>query len=737
MELSELERRRIYDLLCEKTQFGIYSMGRFSGFFSDAEIKAKDYGMKKLKDLLGAMTECIQLLPEDRKGIKAPVCFFPWGETPTIAEEEAVSLECVVEALRKEMPVGEPVKYRRVYAMLKRAGVAPEEYGFKKPSELLKQLSDVVEITHDAGGDLYYTLLAPVEEPTPVEEAEPAAPEVEEQPAPEPQEEKAPVVVRVASKSKKKKPQEAPEATPEITAAKELSPEAVEQLHGLVLRKYEKPGAVINARECDEYLKGEGMGSAQFGFEKPFHFLKRLPFLRTQKRQGKKGVYYTEYVLEEYPPKPAEEPKPEPVKPEPEPQPEPKPEPEKPAAPNHWLCPPENGILNRLCEHTGLDRTKLWSLIVEDYKQALAASAPRKGRYGNFCPYSFPLRFGGVDGGCVRILAKTDDSKAPNGTVHWQVSEIDYYALAETKPFDRLGRFAHLGDEEVQWNGLSLMAQPEQWMTSSGSGKWKLTILNSYITCRFNRLYLQDRIAYTADGQMAAFHTGLMDQHYHDIYACFSRNTKANAQKWNLDGFCVPGAGKLGKRLVMDFNPLPQAASFIRTLDDLYFDSKKPMFIDDHHILVDHIERLPLRFLQDTCRANANAMEHVVALGESMPYEQRMQIYDKLRKVVEQSPELYNTMMQKLSAAADVARHQVSRDYKIGIPSYYVSKNNMNLLLPLSFRNDGVVDNALELELTTSGSYIGHSILTIEQAYMDARQISASTGSWLQEALRR
>lgn len=746
MELSELERRRIYELLCSQTQFGVYSMARFSGFFSDAEVRAKDYGMK-LKDLLNAMPECIQLLPKDRKGVKNPVLFFSWGEPPAISDENTASLEPVAAVLRDLMPAGQPIKYRRVYALLKRAGIVPEEFGFKKPSELMKKLSDVVAISHDAVGDLYYTLLEspeadgseaqllPAEEP--IAEAveqlveEPMAEPVTE-PVEEPESKPASVVVRVKPKEEAIQA----ESTPEPVAIRELDHEAIALLHELVLKKYEKIGTVINARECDEYLKQTGNGSDQFGFAKPFNFLKRLPFLRSQKRQGKKGIYYTEYVLEDYPPKPMaiDEPIPEPPKEEPAPQ----KEPEKPqTSPNHWLCPPENGILTRLCDHTGLDRTKLWNCIVDDFKQAVSFNVPRKGRYGNYCPYPFQLRFPGVDGGFVRVLSKTDDSKVANGTVHWQIAEIDYYALAETKPFDRLGRYANLGDEEVQWSTLAQMAQPEQWSTAVGSGKWKLTILNSYITCRFNRLFLQDRIAYTPDGLMAAFHTGLMDQHYHDIYACFSPNNKPNQQKWVLDGFCVPGAGKLGKKLVMDFNPLPQPASFICTLDDLYFDSRKPMFIDDHHILVDHVERLPLRFLQDTCGATPEAMELVQALGETTAYEQRLSIYEKLRRTIEQSPELYNTMMQKLSAAADVARHQVSRDYKIGIPSYYVSKNNMNLLLPLSFRNDGVVDNALELELTSSGSYIGHSILTIEQAYMDARQISASTGSWLQEALRR
>ena len=823
MELSESERRRIYELLCGQTAFGVYSLSRFGSFFTDVDIRAKDYGLK-LKDLLGAMSECIQLLPEKYKGMKTPVLFFPWGQQPQAQKSEqpaepAKSLEPVVAVLRGVMPVGQPVKYRRVYLLLKRAGIAPEDYGCKKPSELMKKLSDWVGISRDAEGNLYYTLLetangdqipiqeqgqqqaAPVEtveEPTPVEEevvptAEAVKEESQEQtqlavedqpvvaakedPTAPPKEDKTPTVsVRVAPKAalsaasrtkKGKQSRQLPSKSVEevkqqeqkldteqepkmeqpaiaeelpaqepATPVRKLDQKALDDIHALVLERYEKAGTVINAYECDEYLRPSGNSSDQFGYAKPYPLLNQLPFLRTQKRMGKRGVLYTEYVLEEYPPAAPVEPAKQ------QPQEEPQEELALETAPtplNHWLCPPENHILSRLCEHTGLDRTKLWNCIVEDFKQAVTANPPRRGRPGTCCGYSFLLRFPGVDGGLVKLLVKSEDlrSGGANGSVHWQIVEIDYYSLMETKPFDRLGRYAYLGDEDVQWSGLAQMAQPEQWSTASSTGKWRLSILNSYITCRFNRLFLQNRIAYSPDGQMAAFHTGLMDQHYHDIYACFSPNTRPNQQKWALDGFCVPGAGRLGKKLVMDFNPLPQSASFIHTLEDLYFNNDRPMFLDDHHILVDHVERLPLRFLQDTCAAIPEAMEVVQALEQTQAFEQRAQLYEKLRKIVDQSPGLYNTMMQKLSAATDVARHQVCRDYKIGIPSYYVSKNNMNLLLPLSFRNDGMVDNALELELTSNGCYIGHSILTIEQAYMDARQISASTGSWLQEALRR
>ena len=55
----------------------------------------------------------------------------------------------------------------------------------------------------------------------------------------------------------------------------------------------------------------------------------------------------------------------------------------------------------------------------------------------------------------------------------------------------------------------------------------------------------------------------------------------------------------------------------------------------------------------------------------------------------------------------------------------------MSLMLPLALIDELKPDVALVVELTNSGSYQGQTILTLPQAYIDARLVCRLTGDWL------
>lgn len=56
----------------------------------------------------------------------------------------------------------------------------------------------------------------------------------------------------------------------------------------------------------------------------------------------------------------------------------------------------------------------------------------------------------------------------------------------------------------------------------------------------------------------------------------------------------------------------------------------------------------------------------------------------------------------------------------------------MSLMLPLCLEDDGRADAALVVELTRSGVYQGQTILTLQQAYLDARLVCRPNSEWLQ-----
>ena len=78
-----------------------------------------------------------------------------------------------------------------------------------------------------------------------------------------------------------------------------------------------------------------------------------------------------------------------------------------------------------------------------------------------------------------------------------------------------------------------------------------------------------------------------------------------------------------------------------------------------------------------------------------------------------------------------MARKRVRWNFKTAIPSYYPRANAMSLLLPLCLTDDDQVDAALVVQLVESGNYQGQTVLTMEQAYMNARLICRPDSDWL------
>ena len=73
---------------------------------------------------------------------------------------------------------------------------------------------------------------------------------------------------------------------------------------------------------------------------------------------------------------------------------------------------------------------------------------------------------------------------------------------------------------------------------------------------------------------------------------------------------------------------------------------------------------------------------------------------------------------------------KVSANYKLAVPQYFNGK--IQLLLPLCL-NDGVTpDLALVVTKNDSGNfYQGHTCLTMDMAYSNARLIAKPTTNWL------
>ena len=177
----------------------------------------------------------------------------------------------------------------------------------------------------------------------------------------------------------------------------------------------------------------------------------------------------------------------------------------------------------------------------------------------------------------------------------------------------------------------------------------------------------------------------------------------------------------------------PQPASYLERKEDLLFDLDREVVCDVHHIVVDNVHRLPVNFLRDELASSQECLG-ILAGIEDLTDGARGDRFEKLRIVIENDTRLFNRLSTSINAAIDVAKRQVRWNYKTAVPAYYPRTNSMNLLLPLILTDSPTPDVALVVELQKSGNYQGQTVVTMAQAYRDARLLCRPYIDWLSPA---
>lgn len=275
---------------------------------------------------------------------------------------------------------------------------------------------------------------------------------------------------------------------------------------------------------------------------------------------------------------------------------------------------------------------------------------------------------------------------------------------------------------------LASMARAEKWF--SGENGNDLNILRNYIAYTYYRLRHENKICFSANKNFAAFHTGLVSESYEDIYICFKPTELQDGPEWKYVGLCEAARGSLGKQLIQQFKPLPKPANYIESMEDVVFDARKPLYLDLDHILIDRLERLPLSFLESSLSADPESRELLRQLGACQEYQKPL-LYDRLRERVCSSRYAYDTLRHGLESVVNKAVKRLRWNYRLAIPCYYPKRNSMSMLLPMCFHDDNDPQAALVVHLTDSGNYLGHTLLSMDLAYVNARLVSSQESSWL------
>lgn len=226
---------------------------------------------------------------------------------------------------------------------------------------------------------------------------------------------------------------------------------------------------------------------------------------------------------------------------------------------------------------------------------------------------------------------------------------------------------------QVNWNEytsqLADIAASETWSNKTYPDNG---ILANYLVNTYKKLQAERKIIIESD--YALFNTGLFTKYYEPIYAYQTGSDISFLTDYEL--------GNKG------ITERPEKANYFSQPELLLFDWHYPINVHYPHILEDseNQKRIPKNILRSKNLIN---------------------IFDGA----------INTMKKKVAA-----------NYKVAIPQYFDGK--IQLLLPLCLQSDDKPD--LALVVTKVGNYYqGHTCLTLDMAYNNARLIAKPEDNWL------
>ncbi|MGC1310330.1 MAG: DUF3825 domain-containing protein [Phormidesmis sp.] len=284
-------------------------------------------------------------------------------------------------------------------------------------------------------------------------------------------------------------------------------------------------------------------------------------------------------------------------------------------------------------------------------------------------------------------------------------------------------------DEKV--GELAAIALPENWYFGpQPPDDFAYPILRSYLRYTFIRLQHERKVIASANSRYYAFNTGLLDRLLRPIYGLFARTGQFSDRTWDLS-FCIAGESSAGKALVAQFTDLPQAANYLANPEKAfyYLEAGAPQ-VDWQHVIKDNMARLPLAFLEQYAPAGF-VPRSTDGLTTPEFFDYKQSFIDAL----DADSIGYRNIVSKLEEALERTLKRIQINYKTAVPTYYPKINSIDLLLPMCLVDESIVDFAIVTRREPSGKYIGHTILTMRQAYNNARLICKLDEHWLSRSM--
>lgn len=265
----------------------------------------------------------------------------------------------------------------------------------------------------------------------------------------------------------------------------------------------------------------------------------------------------------------------------------------------------------------------------------------------------------------------------------------------------KLKDWTYLGNYDFFTNKLRLLTTeslaPEKW---SYAGKSDFGILKSYLNFTFEKLWQEREAAKEDDKQkyvymgekIACFNTGLYDKAWQPIFFYCEKNPYEGYQDWRFTAFYNSYTIKQSD-LSNTMSAELRRANYFEHPEALIYDIKLNIIPQWEHILYDEEN-----FLRIPEQLRTNGKEFCQNL---------------------------------ITGAINSVKKRIEANYKTVVPQWYGEK--IQLLVPLYLSNAEKPDLALVLSLSEDKTvYYGHTCLTTEMAYNNARLIARPDSYWLQ-----
>ena len=245
---------------------------------------------------------------------------------------------------------------------------------------------------------------------------------------------------------------------------------------------------------------------------------------------------------------------------------------------------------------------------------------------------------------------------------------------------------------------------PEKW---SYADKEDYGILQNYLNYTFEKLWNERSFVpkdnmqkYVYEGDTAAcFNTGLFDKNWQPIYFCCVKNPNEGQQTWMFKCFC--------NSYEISLNATDLQPSIVSSL------RRANYFVDPSALIFNvNLDIIP-------------QWDHILDNPENF------------KRIPSQLQTLGRGACQNIiEGAITKVKNRIAANYKTVVPQYFRDKNNdqgkIQLLAPLYLTNDNKPDLALVLSLSKDKTlYYGHTCLTTEMAYNNARLIAKPDSDWL------